>query len=160
VVPALPEPAEEDLVIEGAAAAPWRALGEAQRSGIAAFLGGAQRPGAVYDVRSDGPLPEDFARDLARGGPILRDAFPDLARRVVGVDRTEDPTVVRVACEGQQRGAFFRILSPSGRRVTFEVVHTVLVGAGRIVEHRVAIDVRAIVRQLSSQLERRSPSHG
>jgi hypothetical protein len=148
IVPAPREPAEGDLAIDGAVATTWRALGGVERARTSAFLSGAQGPDGAYDVYPDAALPEEFACDFACGGPTLRAAFPHLVRRVIGIDRRGERITVRVACVGDQRGAFFCILSPTGRRVAFDVVHRIVIREGRVAEHRVAIDIRAIVLQL------------
>jgi hypothetical protein len=151
VVPPLPERADGELMIDDeAVAARWRPLGEALRARVSAFLDVARWPGAPYDVRAAAPIPEDFARDLATGGATLRSAFPGLVRRVHAVHHAGDAITVHVRCVGEQRGAFFRILSPTARRVTFDVVHVVDVRGERVAEHRVALDLRAIVLQLAS----------
>jgi hypothetical protein len=53
-----------------------------------------------------------------------------------------------VRCEGGQTGAFFGLLSPTGRSVAFEVVHRIASGPGHLTKHQVAIDIRRIVVQL------------
>jgi hypothetical protein len=141
---------EEALAPDAGAAACWSGLGDSERRRVALFLSGARERDEAYAVRTR-TLPEDFARGLGCCGPALRAAFPELARRIVSViTPAHEAIVVRVACSGEHRGAFFRILSATGRRVSFEVVHCLVVREGRAVEHRVEIDVRGIVSQLAN----------
>jgi ketosteroid isomerase-like protein len=127
----------------------WRALDDAMRARIESFLTPAAEVLGNAPFSPEGPLPPDFARDLATGGHALRAAFPALARRVVGVTREGETIAVRVRCEGDHDGPFFRILSPTGRRVSFDVTHHLVVRDGVVVVHRVAIDVRAIVVRIA-----------
>jgi hypothetical protein len=82
-------------------------------------------------------------RDLETGGARLRAAFPGLARRVTAIERASGAIEIRVACEGAHDGEFYGFLRASGRRVRFDERHVVS-GA----RHRIAIDLRAIVRQM------------
>ena len=93
--------------------------------------------------------PPTFVDDLAAGGLGLRAAFPRLARRIVGID-AGDRVVVRVACDGTHDGDFYGFLIATGRRVRFDERHELLVRGGELAAHRVEIDLRAIVRQLSA----------
>jgi hypothetical protein len=94
--------------------------------------------------------PAPFAADLACGGGARRAAFPDLVRRVVSIERTGDRRVaIRVACTGTHAGAFFGFVKPTHRAVRFDEVHDVRVDGGRIIEDRLELDLRAIVRQIS-----------
>ena len=120
----------------------WVALAREARERVEAFLTRAVR---VVIAAED--LPPAFVRDLERGGLGLREAFPDLARRVTAIEARER-IVVRVACDGNQRGAFYGVLSATGRRVQFDERHELIVRAGDVAAHRIAIDLRAIVRQM------------
>ncbi len=123
----------------------WSALDEALRSRIEAFLTPAAGAFGSARFSPEGTLPFDFTRDLSTGGQALRAAFPALERRVVEVTHDDEGIAVRVRCEGDHEGPFFRIFSPTGRRVSFDVAHHLVVRDGVVVEHRVAIDVRALV---------------
>lgn len=127
--------------------AAWRALAPAARSQVEAFLGGAAPCGVV--VAADA-IPEPFAQDLARGGGRLRAAFPRLARRVVAIE-PGPRLAIRVACDGVHDGEFYGFLRASRRRVRFDELHELIVDGGVLAWHRVAIDLRAIVRQLSAR---------
>jgi hypothetical protein len=148
VVPAPKETADADLRIDAGVAIQWRALPAAGRARLSAFLAGARGGEFPRCECTNAALPEAFARDLAYGGPLLRAAFPELVRCVKRVDRRTDRVVVRVACEGRHDGAFFGILSPTGRHVAFDVVHDFAMRDGYVVEHRVSLDVPAILSQL------------
>lgn len=105
------------------------------------------RPSSV-EVTGPAPLPTNFAEDLAIGAPRMRSAFPALARRLDAVSGQGGTISVRIACEGTHDGAFFGYMLPTRRRVRFYEVHNLVVDGDRIVADQVAIDVRAIVRQL------------
>lgn len=124
----------------------WRALPPTVRAQIEAFLGGAAPPRGV--VAADA-IPEPFARDLARGGGRLRAAFPRLVRRVIAIEAGAR-IAIRVACDGVHDGDFYGCLSASRRRVRFDELHELVVDGGALARHQVAIDLRAIVRQLSA----------
>jgi hypothetical protein len=133
------------VIAEPAARAWWSLLPDDVRAHLEHFFDGAA-PRA--DVALGGVLlPPLFARDLAGGGPRLREAFPQLARTVTAVEHG-DPLVVRVACEGVHAGTFFGLALPSGRRARFTEVHELAIADGRVVADRVTIDLRALVRQL------------
>jgi hypothetical protein len=149
VVPPLDDRSDRDLRLDAGVGPHWRALSAGGRAGVAAFLGGARGLELLGFECTDPTLPEDFARDVAAGGKLLRAAFPDLVRSVKSVDRTgPDEILVRVGCEGHHGAAFFGILSPTGRRVAFDVVHSLVVSEGNVVQHRVTLDVPAIISQL------------
>ena len=122
----------------------WVALARGVRDRVDAFLTQGVTPVAVV---ADDELPASFAEDLAAGGLRLRAAFPGLARRIAAIDG-RDRIEIRVACEGAHDGEFYGFLRPTGRRVRFDEVLELIVRGGAIAAHRVAIDLRAIVRQL------------
>ena len=131
-----------------ALAEPWHRLGGAVRRHLDAFLG-AERIGAGIVVPPP-EAPAPFAADLAGGGLALRVAFPDLVRTVIAIERAgERAFTIRIACAGTHDGAFFDVVKPTHRRVRFEELHHVRVEGDRIVEDRLELDLRAIVRQLS-----------
>ena len=115
----------------------WVALAREVRERVEAFLTRATDVAIAAD-----DLPPAFVRDLEGGGTRLRAAFPRLARRVTAIEDARGAIEIRVACEGDHDGDFYGFLRPSGRRVRFAERHVI---AG---EHRIAIDLRAIVRQM------------
>jgi hypothetical protein len=149
VLHVIPAPrAPGDLAIDEPTVARWRALDDAKRARVAAFL--ADTGVEMSSIRVTGNVPENFARDLGSGGRTLRAAFPRLVRRVTGVLRHGEHTRIVVACEGEHLGPFFRLFSPTGRRVGFNVVHRLVARDGTVVEHRVTLDVRALIVQLAT----------
>jgi len=84
----------------------------------------------------------------AGGGDAFRDAFPTLVRRVVEIGSCDDLVTVRVACEGDHTGTFFELLSPTHRRVCFDVVHRLALEGALLREDRIVLDVRRIISQL------------
>ena len=147
VVPTQGEHVEDPLDVDGRALA-YFGLGAAARSKVEAFLDGESALEGAYVVHGRTRLPDAFVRDLERGGPVLRRAFPDLVRRVVSVELAGEETLVRVRCEGEQQGAFYRLFSATFKHTTFDVVHGFVPQEARPV-HRISIDVRAIVTQLA-----------
>ena len=122
----------------------WVALAGEVRERVEAVL---TRAGVRVSV-DGGDLPEPFVDDLAGGGPQLRAAFPGLARRVIAIEpRGPRAVEIRVSCEGDHDGDFYGFLRASGRHVRFDERHELVVRDDAIA-HRIAIDVRAIVRQL------------
>jgi hypothetical protein len=65
----------------------------------------------------------------------------------VGIPRRQVVTV-RVACEGDHTGTFFELLSPTHRRVWFDVVHRLALESALLREDRIVLDVRRIISQL------------
>jgi SnoaL-like polyketide cyclase len=136
----------------------WVALGREVRERVESFFGPAGTARAA--VADDGELPASFVDDLAGGGPQLRAAFPGLARRVVAIEgRDRDRIEIRIACEGAHDGDFYGFLRASGRRVRFDERHELVVRGGAIA-HRIAIDLRAIVRQMRGQSQDLAPRPG
>ena len=83
--------------------------------------------------------------------PPHHDAHRDNASSKAEADRQEGRCAA-ARDAGWNRGAsttrrcrFFSILRPTGGSVPFAVVHRLIVPDGVIIEHRVAIDVRAIL---------------
>jgi len=124
----------------------WIALAPAVRARIESFLSREPSSHAAM-VATDAPAP--FADDLRRGGSGLRAAFPALVRRVVAIERG-DRLAIRVASAGAHDGEFYGCLSASGREVSFDELHELALHGDEIVAHRIAIDLRAIVRQLGA----------
>ena len=123
----------------------WVALAGEVRARVEAFLTGAR---ARVTVDGGGELPATFVEDLAGGGPQLRAAFPGLARRVTAIEAHGARAIeIRVSCEGAHDGDFYGFLRASGRRVRFDERHE-LVLRDDAIAHRIAIDLRAIVRQM------------
>jgi hypothetical protein len=129
----------------------WLALAREVRERVEAFLEPSAAPRALA---TEGDLPPTFADDLAGGGGQLRAAFPALARRMIAIERgsPSGPSgiEIRIACEGDHDGDFYGLLRPSGRHVRFDEKHELLVRGEEVAAHRVGIDLRAIVRQLSA----------
>lgn len=125
----------------------WRALAPAARDRIEAFLARGAPAGERAAVAGGDAMPETFVDDLAGGGARLRAAFPRLARRVIAIEPGAR-LAVRVACDGVHDGDFYGTLAASKRRVRFVVHHELALDGGA---HRVSIDLRAIVRQLSDR---------
>jgi hypothetical protein len=129
----------------------WVALAAEVRARVEAYL---TRAGVRVSVDAGGDLPATFLDDLAGGGPQLRAAFPGLARRVTAIElRGARAIEIRVSCEGDHDGDFYGFLRATGRRVRFDERHE-LVLRDDAVAHRIAIDLRAIVRQLRTSTPR------
>jgi predicted ester cyclase len=128
--------------------AAWRALPAAARDHLAGFL--ADAPTARAHVIAPPGAPASFADDLARGGPALRAAFPTLVRHVAAITRDGDRASIRIGHTGAHAGAFFGLVLPTGRAVTFTITHDLRLDGDRVVDDRVTIDLRAIVRQLAA----------
>lgn len=148
VVPPPSLAAADSVEVDEHATGGWMSSGEVVRAQVSAFLSGIWWRESALDVSTEKGLPEEFAVDLARGGPLLRAAFPDLRRRVIEVAQSPSLVSVRVRCEGGQTGPFFGLLSPTGRAVAFDVVHLIAAGTGHLARHQVAVDMRRIVVQL------------
>jgi hypothetical protein len=138
-----------DLEVAPRVSAQWRALDSGVREQVAAlFDRSCAVVGRAFAVR--GRVPELFARDLACGGGGFRAAFPFLVRRVVRIAASPDSVSVRVVCRGQHVGTFFELLTPTRRWVRFHVDHRLAVIGDHVVEHCVALDLRALVVQLAN----------
>jgi hypothetical protein len=139
-----------ELEVAPSVRAAWNALAPGVRHRVAALFA---RPLALaaraFEV--EGCIPEDFARDLACGGCGFRVAFPMLARRVVAIVDTPSGTLVRVACRGEHVAPFFDLLSPTERRVQFDVTHRLVVRGESLVEDSLNLDLRALVLQLAGR---------
>jgi hypothetical protein len=156
VLHVIPAPrAPGDLAIDERTVARWRVLDDAKRARVAAFL--ADTDVEMSSVHVAGNVPENFARDLGSGGRTFRAAFPWLVRRVTGVLRHGEQSRVLVTCEGEHLAPFFRLFSPTGRRVGFNVVHRLVARDGMVVEHRVTLDVRALIVQLATAPKQVAP---
>jgi predicted ester cyclase len=136
------------FVVPPALAGSWRRLAEPVRAHVGSYLG--DRPVADGVVVAPREAPATFAEDLARGAPTLHAAFPDLVRRVTSIDDEGRHVTIRVACEGTHDGAFFGFMMPTGRAVRFEEIHHLRVERDALIEDRLEIDLRAIIRQLGS----------
>jgi len=143
------EVAHDELAISASAMPRWNRLAEEERASVGAFLDGEIAADGAYLVTASARLPREFVADLSAGGPLLRAAFPDLARKVSRVETVGEETVVRVRCLGDHRGPFYRLLSATGKEAGFDVVHRFVHHAEGRCEDRVAVDVRAIVTQLA-----------
>jgi hypothetical protein len=132
------------LEVPGSLSDRWLALAREVRECVEAFLGPGGSPGEAV-IEGD-ELPPPFSADLAGGGARLRAAFPRLARRVTAIEGVA-PVEIRISCEGDHDGEFYGFLRASGRTVRFVERHLVIMQRGTVA-HRVAIDLRAIVRQL------------
>ena len=134
------------IEVPPALAAPWFALPIPVRAHVTAYLGTEPVAATV-----EAEVPDCFVDDLATGGRRLRAAFPALVRRVAAVEVAGDRVEIRIACEGNHDGAFFGLMTPTGRRVRFEEVHVLVVAHDRVIADRLALDLRAIVRQLGTR---------
>jgi SnoaL-like polyketide cyclase len=126
----------------------WDALALGLRHRVAALF---DRPCALAtrSFEVEGAMPEAFARDLAHGGCGFRAAFSAFTRRIEGIVDTTSHTSVRVVCQGKHVGAFFGLLSATGRQVEFEVVHRLVVAGNEVLEDRIALNLRTILLQLA-----------
>lgn len=140
----------EALRVPGDLANDWRALGPAIRGYLGQFLTLAAPAHAPEQVAALATGFPGFHDDLAAGGPRLCAAFPGLVRTLVAIERGDDRLEVRIACEGAHDGPFFDFMLATGRAVRFVEIHRLQVRAGRIVEDQIAIDLRAIIRQLAT----------
>jgi predicted ester cyclase len=137
------------FIVPLALAGPWRRLADSVRCHVGSYLG--DTPVADGVVVAPREAPATFAEDLARGAPGLHAAFPDLVRRVTAIDDDGGRRVtIRVACEGTHDGAFFGFMMPTGRAVQFEEIHHLRVEREQLVEDRLELDLRAIIRQLGA----------
>lgn len=148
VAPVAPVPT---LEIPPALAPRWAALAPSVRRYLAAYLAPAacltaDCPDRV-ELVAPPPVPPTFVDDLSRGGPLLRAALPDLVRTLTRIDGPA-PLSIEILCEGTHDAPFFGFLLPTRRRVRFHEVHQLVLG-DHLLEDRVSIDVRAIVRQLA-----------
>ena len=85
--------------------------------------------------------------DVAEITTRLATAFPQRVRRVTAIALSA-PIVVSLECEGLHEGMWGDIISPTGRRVSFEEEHEIVAVDGRIVSDRVTLDLPVIVAQL------------
>jgi predicted ester cyclase len=83
----------------------------------------------------------------------LRRAFPDL-HAIVEAEIAEDDTVVqRLTLNGTQDGEFLGV-SPTGKRVTWQLVTIQRLGAdGKIAEYWSSVDLFGLLRQLGALTE-------
>jgi predicted ester cyclase len=138
--------AAASIDVPPALAEAWFALPMPVRAHVTAYLG--TEPVATTVVAD---VPDCFADDLATGGRRLRAAFPALVRRLAAVDVAGDRVEIRIACEGTHDGAFFGLMTPTGRRVRFEERHVLAHAGDRVVVDRLELDLRAVVRQLGNR---------
>jgi hypothetical protein len=143
------------LIVSDECRAAWGALDEVVCDQVAVFLS-AGAPEASGLSRSSYVIahgPSRIAADLASGGAILRQAFPRLSRTLVNVMQTSGERVVlEVVSEGAHEEPFFDILSATSRAVRFVERHEVVLLAGGVLEDRVTLDLRSILRQLFGPL--------
>jgi hypothetical protein len=137
----------------------WLELGAAVQQAVAAFLDppGAAARRAWVATPVGTKLPASFAEDVGHGAPGLSQAFPRLSRSLAAIELAPAPAPdriqldVRVVCHGVHDGTFYGFMQATGRQVRFDEVHQLTFLDGRLVEDRVALDFRAIVRQLVSR---------
>lgn len=79
-------------------------------------------------------------------------AFSQLVRRITAIAMDRSITI-QVACEGVHDGMWGGVVGPTRRRVTFEEQHEIVAVNGRIVSDRIALDLPAIVSQLSGHCD-------
>ena len=135
----------DKLRVANAVTAAWSRAGENVHARVDAYLSSTETASAC---ELDLPLPSPLATDLSRGGVVLRATFPTLTRNVIAVAEVSGGIVIRVRYEGKSGGTFYGILAPTNRPVAFDVVHRLDVTSGRVVRHRVEIDMRGILRQV------------
>jgi predicted ester cyclase len=154
----LPRPAGYDTVqrleVRSCQRRAWELLDDVIRSQISEFLaseGSVQksRTAKCVPYRATGSLPERFMTDIRSGGAGLRCAFPGLVRTVERVSRTMRGVAVEIVCKGEHTGPFYDLVCPTGRDVCFSEFHDLLLARGVLVEDRVAVDVRSVLRQLA-----------
>ncbi|MGE0548141.1 MAG: ester cyclase [Kofleriaceae bacterium] len=126
----------------------WQRLAAVVRDHLGAFLAGRPVNDKVVVVSRE--TPSTFADDLAVGAPQLHAAFPDLVRRVTAIDDSGKRVTVRLSCQGTHDGAFFGFMMPTGRAVRFEEVHHIVVECDQLIEDRLELDLRTIIRQLAA----------
>ncbi len=130
----------------------WRSLDESARTQLRAFLapsGAATLMACRAPYRAENRLPDRFATDIVTGGPGIRAAFPALTRTVERITASNDVVTVRVACEALHSGPFFDLLRATGKRVRFSEIHELVPQGGALLEDRVTLDLRTILRQLA-----------
>lgn len=132
-----------ELEIPRALVGRWNELAPLIRRLVGTFL-----PPSVRANREI--VPEPFATDVQGGAPRLRAAFPNLVRSLAAVD-LGDAITIQIAALATHEATFFGFLQATGRPVRFHEVHELSLADGRITEHRVAIDMRSIVRQLGAR---------
>ena len=126
-----------------------------------ARLNAGDLAGAVALVAEDcvnhAALPEAQGRDgFARISAKIREAFPDLQRRVEDSMSDGDRAFVRLTVTGTHKGplAMARVsLAPTGKQVRYEQMLTVRVANGRIVESWMTFDFLAMARQLGLEIK-------
>ncbi|MDX2090745.1 MAG: ester cyclase [Kofleriaceae bacterium] len=121
----------------------WHELAPLIRRLVATFL----PPRVRADPRA---VPEPFAADVEEGAPRLRAAFPHLERSLVAVELGDEITI-RIATRATHEATFYGFLQATGRAVQFDEVHALSLEHGQVTAHRVAIDMRSIVRQLGAR---------
>lgn len=151
LVPA--RPVLDDLEVAPGVDTAWRKLPLDLRYRVASLFDRSRAPAAcTFEVV--GPMPEDFAHDIAGGGCGFRTAFPALRRRIAAIVLKPSHTFVRVACQGQHDAPFFDLLAPTKRVVEFDVVHRLVIGPDDVIVDHIVLDLRAIVVQLARSCPR------
>lgn len=80
-------------------------------------------------------------------GQLMRSAFPDGYHTFEDVIAEDDKVVTRGTFTGTHRGELFGI-PPTGKQVTFSVVHVDRVVDGKVVEHWGQGDTMSLMQQL------------
>jgi hypothetical protein len=145
------------LTVPGSLQTAWDSLASRHRAHLDSYFEPSSERDLDVLLASD-DLPSLFGDDLVRGGLRLRAAFPGLARELITLElgtRIE----VAIRCQGTHEAAFYDIVTATGRRVEFIEKHTLMRSGGRPVDV-VAIEIRAIVTQLSGRSGQRLPGHG
>jgi len=131
----------------------WELLDDVIHSQISEFLADERSAQSKTEKSvpygATGSLPERFMTDIRSGGAGLRRAFPGLVRTVNRVSRTMRGVAVEIVCRGEHTGPFYDLVCPTGRDVCFSEFHDLLLPRGVLVEDRVAVDVRSVLRQLA-----------
>jgi predicted ester cyclase len=139
------------LEVSPSALPSWRLLPDHARWYIGAFPRFSQSREAFCTPRFTESLRQriKFSADGGVAGVATRlaTAFPQLVRRVTAI-ALDRPITVYLECEGVHEGMWGDIICPTGRRVTFKEQHRIVAIGGRVVWHRIALDLWAIELQL------------
>ena len=79
----------------------------------------------------------------------MRGAFPDARAETVNVIAEDDKVVIHVVVNGRHQGDFMGV-APTGRDVSYEVVHIFRLSEGRIVERWGVVDAMGVLTQLGA----------
>lgn len=80
---------------------------------------------------------------------MLRSAFPDFKATIDDLVAEGDKVVILQTWRGTHRGEFMGI-PPTGRSVSFQVIDTMRIAGGKIVEHWGLMDSMGLMQQLGA----------